>query len=688
MYVCTGKCQCRDVASCPTTIKDCACPPGLFRICERCEVDGILYTSTPEATDTPGAMAMCRDDKCQQWGCSCFNYNPPWNYDPASREDYTGPAYEGTFGQEFETDKYHGESTCLVDNQGLPKCEIGQLITEEYECCAQLFPPSFLKEMETNDQGKEHRPPLLCGITSCCLNLGDAVEARREAKSKEGTHEVIRSVREPPKKSPRSQMASLRLAGIDKDAHGLLIAAGLDLETLQMMMDDRTYLAAELREAGIAKPGDRAKIINALLTWPQIGPDGTEHLSDLAVPSAASKPTSVLRRDMRRVGDRRGETGQAAAGYGGGYVLLKLLIEFEAKDNLVEDFDQMLLKCPDSQVSSCPEGHDAADYQTYEFQEKFFSDSGAGALNSVFPGLNVEIEKVEAFGFKSFYVYFRISGQLDNQGSLGLSNIDRYNLLDLSDGGISKTTILTNEVDIANNARCCGQTADRKADNPPVNPPTITEWSGCAAECTDPRDENPSCDDQELCVRTVGLMTLSKFSTGQGPEQQETFELIPYVCGDKFQQRTNLDIGLRWQDIGTTQPTEGRLITNVALANALQSRTEFDQDELNAFGIADLRENDYIRSTGSYFIQKAPEDCDLGYDYNSYYSTCSDGTYLQCDFDGACTEAYDEELLCRCNEHKGFTLDPVSQTCVCGQNAQPSAFVASESTQMAVGKIM
>ena len=25
-----------------------------------------------------------------------------------------------------------------------------------------------------------------------------------------------------------------------------------------------------------------------------------------------------------------------------------------------------------SQVSSCPEGHDAADYQTYEFQEKFF----------------------------------------------------------------------------------------------------------------------------------------------------------------------------------------------------------------------------------------------------------------------------------------------------------------------------
>ena len=146
---------------------------------------------------------------------------------------------------------------------------------------------------------------------------------------------------------------------------------------------------------------------------------------------------------------------------------------------------------------------------------------------------------------------------------------------------------MTNEVDIANNARCCGQTADRKADNPPVNPPTITEWSGCAAECTDPRDENPSCDDQELCVRTVGLMTLSKFSTGQGPEQQETFELIPYVCGDKFRQRTNLDIGLRWQDIGTTQPTEGRLITNVALANALQSRTEFDQDELNAFGTAD-----------------------------------------------------------------------------------------------------
>ena len=57
----------------------------------------------------------------------------------------------------------------------------------------------------------------------------------------------------------------LAQAGIDSAFHGLLISAGLDLETLRMAADDRRYLASELEKAGISKPGDRVKIIKALM---------------------------------------------------------------------------------------------------------------------------------------------------------------------------------------------------------------------------------------------------------------------------------------------------------------------------------------------------------------------------------------------------------------------------------------
>jgi len=53
--------------------------------------------------------------------------------------------------------------------------------------------------------------------------------------------------------------------GIDSVFHGILISAGLDLETLKMVADDRRYLACELEKAGITKPGDRVKIIKKLM---------------------------------------------------------------------------------------------------------------------------------------------------------------------------------------------------------------------------------------------------------------------------------------------------------------------------------------------------------------------------------------------------------------------------------------
>ena len=57
---------------------------------------------------------------------------------------------------------------------------------------------------------------------------------------------------------------SLEEAGIDTSFHHALLTAGLDLETLLMVSDDRSYLASELEKSGISKPGDRIKILNIL----------------------------------------------------------------------------------------------------------------------------------------------------------------------------------------------------------------------------------------------------------------------------------------------------------------------------------------------------------------------------------------------------------------------------------------
>jgi len=57
----------------------------------------------------------------------------------------------------------------------------------------------------------------------------------------------------------------LAQAGIDSALHGILINAGLDIETLRMAADDRRYLASELEKAGIRRPGDRVRIVKAVM---------------------------------------------------------------------------------------------------------------------------------------------------------------------------------------------------------------------------------------------------------------------------------------------------------------------------------------------------------------------------------------------------------------------------------------
>jgi hypothetical protein len=67
-----------------------------------------------------------------------------------------------------------------------------------------------------------------------------------------------------------------------------------------------------------------------------------------------------------------------------------------------------------------------------------------------------------------------------------------------------------------------------------------------------------------------------------------------------------LPLGLKWQNHGTTEPTEGRLLANKKLAEALETRTEFTKVDWDTFGIGleDLRVDDYIKS-GAYFFKSA-----------------------------------------------------------------------------------
>jgi len=61
----------------------------------------------------------------------------------------------------------------------------------------------------------------------------------------------------------------LARAGVDSAFHGLLISAGLDIDTLKMAADDRRYLASELKEAGISKPGGKIsqKVSSTMISY-------------------------------------------------------------------------------------------------------------------------------------------------------------------------------------------------------------------------------------------------------------------------------------------------------------------------------------------------------------------------------------------------------------------------------------
>ena len=72
-------------------------------------------------------------------------------------------------------------------------------------------------------------------------------------------------------------------------------------------------------------------------------------------------------------------------------------------------------------------------------------------------------------------------------------------------------------------------------------------------------------------------------------------------------------LGSKWLAVGDTQPTEGRQLTNSMLAAALASKTaaaeeqpltrvfDFTKEDLDSFGVTDMRSTDFIEAGGSYF---------------------------------------------------------------------------------------
>lgn len=64
--------------------------------------------------------------------------------------------------------------------------------------------------------------------------------------------------------------------------------------------------------------------------------------------------------------------------------------------------------------------------------------------------------------------------------------------------------------------------------------------------------------------------------------------------------------GLRWKNIGASRPVEGRELENSQLADALQTKTEFTPDEWDNFEIANVRENDFVKSRNNYFMPALP----------------------------------------------------------------------------------
>jgi len=87
----------------------------------------------------------------------------------------------------------------------------------------------------------------------------------------------------------------------------------------------------------------------------------------------------------------------------------------------------------------------------------------------------------------------------------------------------------------------------------------------------------------------------------------DNLRLDTYIkSGDRYFQPISA-LGLRWLNIGTAHPTKLddrlELVDHPQLAEALQGKTEFSQQEWQAFGIVDLRVDSFIRCPDGFYFK-------------------------------------------------------------------------------------
>ena len=60
-------------------------------------------------------------------------------------------------------------------------------------------------------------------------------------------------------------------------------------------------------------------------------------------------------------------------------------------------------------------------------------------------------------------------------------------------------------------------------------------------------------------------------------------------------------LGSTWEECDANEPIRGRVLQNEKLSNALEEKTKFSHEELNAFGITHLYAHDVIESGTKHF---------------------------------------------------------------------------------------
>ena len=89
--------------------------------------------------------------------------------------------------------------------------------------------------------------------------------------------------------------------------------------------------------------------------------------------------------------------------------------------------------------------------------------------------------------------------------------------------------------------------------------------------------------------------------------------------------RNPFAIGNKWHMVGETRPTVGEQLNNTRLAAALLMRSEFTHQDMDAFGISDLRSDHYILSGHNYFRPAVEEESIIKYTVDVNVSICPAG---------------------------------------------------------------